>query len=212
MNGLDAILIVLVLSNFYVLGASRMNAVIGTVGIQGILLGLLPSILAHEPSLEVTILSSLAILIKGIAFPYLLFRAMREAQIRREVEPLAGYVTTLLLGALGTGVAIGLARSLPLVDEFSNSLLVPTAIATVLSGFVLLTTRTKAINQVVGYLVLENGVFLFGTTLVNVLPFVVELGTLLDLFVGVFIMGIILNHIQRTFSSLDTTRMTALRD
>lgn len=115
MNGLNAILIVLVLSNFYVLGASRMNAVIGTVGIQGILLGMLPSILAHQPSLEVITLSSLAILIKGVAFPYLLFRAMREAQIRREVEPLAGYVATLLLGALGTGVAIGLGRSLPLI-------------------------------------------------------------------------------------------------
>ena len=81
-----------------------------------------------------------------------------------------------------------------------------------LAGFILLTTRLKAISLVVGYLVLENGVFLFGLLLLEAMPFLVEIGVLLDLFVGIFIITIIIHHISREFSSLDTRRLTALKE
>ena len=80
----------------------------------------------------------------------------------------------------------------------------PASLATVLTGFLLLTTRRKAITQVVGYLVLENGIFLFGLLLLEAMPFLVEVGVLLDLFVGVFVMGIIIHHINREFASIGT--------
>ena len=81
-----------------------------------------------------------------------------------------------------------------------------------LTGFLLLTTRRKAITQVVGYLILENGIFVMGLTLLEAMPFLVEIGVLLDLFVGIFVMGIIINHINREFSSLDTARLSALKE
>jgi len=89
---------------------------------------------------------------------------------------------------------------------------VPASFATVLTGFLVLTTRRKAITQVVGYLTLENGVFVFGLLLVEAIPFLVEFGVLLDLLVAVFVMGIIMNHIQREFSSLSTEHLTSLRE
>jgi hydrogenase-4 component E len=89
---------------------------------------------------------------------------------------------------------------------------VPASLATVLTGFLLLVTRRKAITQVVGYLVLENGIFIMGLTLVEAMPLLVEVGVLLDLLVGVFVMGIILNHIHREFSSLDTARLSSLKE
>ncbi|TMQ63029.1 MAG: hypothetical protein E6K78_11010 [Candidatus Eisenbacteria bacterium] len=63
----------------------------------------------------------------------------------------------------------------------------------------------------VGYLLLENGVFIFGQTLTRENPFVVELGMLLDLLVGVFVMGIAIHHISRAFDHIDTEQMTSLR-
>ena len=81
-----------------------------------------------------------------------------------------------------------------------------------LTGFLVLTTRRKAITQVVGYLVLENGIFIMGLCLLEAMPFLVESGVLLDLFVGIFVMGIIINHIHREFASLDTGRLSALKD
>ncbi len=67
----------------------------------------------------------------------------------------------------------------------------PTALATMFSGFLLLITRRKAITQVLGYLILENGIFIFGVLLSAALPLMVEAGVLLDLLVGIFVMGIV---------------------
>jgi len=81
-----------------------------------------------------------------------------------------------------------------------------------LIGFILLTTRVKALSQVLGYLVLENGIYLFSLLLVEAIPLVVEMGMLLDLFVTIFIISIITNHINRAFSSLDTRKLATLKE
>ena len=94
--------------------------------------------------------------------------------------------------------------TLPLAEEHKHSLLVPASLSTVWTGFLMLTTRRKAIMQVLGYLLLENGIFLFGLLLLEAMPFLVEAGVLLDLFTGVFVMGIIIHHISREFTSIST--------
>ena len=81
-----------------------------------------------------------------------------------------------------------------------------------MSGFLILTTRRKAISQVIGYLVLENGIFIFGLLLAEAMPVMVEAGALLDLLVGTFVMGIVINQISREFSSLDTSLLTSLKE
>ena len=79
-------------------------------------------------------------------------------------------------------------------------------------GFLVLVSRRQAVTQVVGYLMLENGVFIFGQTLVEEIPFAVELGILLDLLVGVFVMGIAIYHISREFEHIDTELLSSLKD
>jgi hydrogenase-4 component E len=150
--------------------------------------------------------------LKALVIPGILLRAMRNAAIRREIEPFVGFTTSLLLGALATGLSLVFSRSLPLLDEHAEGLIVPAAFATVLTGFLVLTTRRKAITQVVGYLTLENGIFVFGLLLVEAMPLLVEIGVLLDLFVAVFVMGIIMDHISREFSSLSTEHLTSLKE
>ncbi len=137
---------------------------------------------------------------------------MRAAHINRELEPFLGFVPSLLLGAGGTIVAVALSQALPLLPEHAGLLLVPGALATVLTGFILLIGRVKAISQVCGYLILENGIYLFGLLLIHSMPLLVEAGFLLDLTVGVFVIGIIIDRIQRAFDSLDTRKLTVLRE
>ena len=137
---------------------------------------------------------------------------MRAANIEREIQPFIGFIPSLLLGAGGTIAAMALARHLPLLPEHSGMLLVPGAIASVLTGFILLIGRAKAIAQVCGYLILENGIYLFGMVLIHSTPLLVESGILLDVTVGVFIIGIIVDRIQRAFDSLDTRKLTTLRE
>jgi len=211
-RAVDPLLVLVLLLNFFVLGTSRLRAVITASALQGALLSVLVILVHGGLGLQSTAVALAAMLIKGMLIPSLLHRAMRDAEIRREIEPLIGYIASLLLGAVATGAAVLFARVLPLAPEHVGSLLVPASLATVLTGFLVLCTRRKAINQVVGYLVLENGVFIMGLCLLEAMPFLVEVGVLLDLLVAVFVIGIIINHINREFSSLDTARLSALKE
>jgi hydrogenase-4 component E len=211
-RSVDPLLVLVLLLNFFVLGTSRLRAAISGSAVQGVVLGALTVAVHGRLGLAPLLIAVGAIAVKGFFIPTMLMRAMREAAIRREIEPLIGFIPTLLLGALATGLSLLYARTLPLAPEHLGSLLVPASLATVLAGFLLLTTRRKAITQVVGYLILENGIFIMGLTLLEAMPFFVEMGALLDLFVAIFVMGIIINHINREFSSLDTARLSALKE
>jgi hydrogenase-4 component E len=198
--------------NLLALGSSRLPTVINVMSAQGIALGIMPLLMEDYFDWRVTFVAAATVAGKGFVIPYLLRRAMRTAQIDREVEPIIGFVPSLLLGAGGTIAAVALAKMLPLLPEHTGSLLVPGALASVLTGFVLLIGRVKAISQVCGYLILENGIYLFGLLLLHATAMFVEAGILLDLTVGVFVIGIIVDRIQRAFDSLDTRKLTALRE
>ncbi|MGC8624245.1 MAG: hydrogenase [Phycisphaerae bacterium] len=200
------------LINLFMLGASRMRSLIYTAAAQGAILSLLPLLLEKQLDVMVVFIALMTLVIKGLLIPQLLHKALRDAQIKREVQPLIGFLPSMLFGALGTAMAIIFARNLPATGTQASALLIPASFSTVLTGFLLLTTRYKAITQVIGYLILENGIYIFGMLLLTAMPFLVELGILLDLFVGIFVVSIILNHINEAFSSMDTRRLTALKE
>jgi hydrogenase-4 component E len=212
MSGLDHLVLLLVLlADFAVLGTSRLVTCIRAIAAQGVLLGVLPVLLAPALTAHTVALAVGTVLVKGVALPWFLLWAIREARVRREVEPLIGFVASILLGAGAVVLAFAVAGRLPL-PEVRGELLVPAALATVIIGLLVLTTRSKALTQVVGYLMLENGIYLFGLTQTESVPFLLELGVLLDVFVAVFIMGIVVFHINRAFDSLNATRLTELDD
>jgi len=197
--------------NLLALGTSRLPLLIRAMSAQGVILGVMPTLM-ERPDWRVLLVAAATIGGKGLFIPGMLRRAMRTVQIDRELEPLIGFVPSILLGAGGTIAALALTPLLPLLPEHANSLLVPGALATVLTGLILLIGRTKAISQACGYLNLENGIYLFGLLLIQAMPLMVEAGVLLDLTVGVFILGIIVDRIQRAFDSLDTRKLTALHE
>jgi hydrogenase-4 component E len=205
------VLLFVVLSDFAVLGSTRLSTCIRALALQGFLLGILPLLLASQLSAHVLFLALGTVLVKAVVLPWFLTWAIREAAVRREVEPVVGYIASLLLGALALGLAFAIATRLPL-PEAREALLVPVSLSTVIIGMIVLTTRRKAVSQVVGYLMLENGIYLFGLTQTESVPFLLELGVLLDVFVGVFIMGIVVFHINREFDSLDSARLSELQD
>lgn len=209
---LNAILVLVLMLNLFALGTSRIITVIRTVAVQGALLSLIPLLVHGRLSAPVALAAIAALVLKGITIPSIMMRALQDANIKREVEPLVGLLPSIILGALGTVFALLFASHLPLAPEHAGSLLVPASIGTVLTGFIFLTTRFKALSQVLGYLVLENGIFIFGMLLINAMPFLVEMGVLLDLFTGIFVICIIVNKINKSFSSMDTRRLVSLKE
>ena len=198
--------------NLLALGSSRLPRLIRAMSAQGVILGMLPLIMQHDLDWQIILLAVATVAGKGVLIPTLLRKAMRTVYISRELEPLIGFVPSILLGAVGAIFALAATEALPLLPGDAQSLLVPAALATMFSGVILLVGRTKAISQVCGYLILENGIYLFGLLLITSMPLTVEAGVLLDLTAGVFIIGIVIDRIQRAFDSLDTRKLTALRE
>jgi hydrogenase-4 component E len=206
----EGLLLLVILTDFAVLSMSRLSACIRAVAAQGLLLGALSLVVEGAWSVHGIGLALGTVTVKAVLLPWFLRWAIREASVRREVEPLVGYMASLLLGAAALVVSFAVAARLPATE--SGPLLVPVALATLIIGLVVLITRTKAVSQVVGYLMLENGIYLFGLTQSRRVPFLVDAGVLLDVFVGVFVMGIVLFHINREFDSISATQLTELKE
>lgn len=207
---LELALILILLLGVVILGNNRLGTMIQLFALQSFILSLIP-LLIH-PGFHAMVMTAATILLKVILLPSLLFWAIRHVSIRREVQPLIGYGKTLMIGGFLIGVAFLISSRLELPLKETSNLLIPVAFSIVMIGFLLLVSRFKAITQVIGYLVIENGIFLFALLLLDKTPLLVEMGVLLDIFVGVLVMGIVVNHINQEFGSANTINLTSLRD
>ncbi len=211
--GIDSLAVSLVITGFLLLGSSRINACIRFIALQGILLALLTLAVSDASARPLALMwAVITAAVKGFLLPSLLLRALRDADVRREVDPLISYNLSVIAGALILGVSLWLSGRLPLPAQPLGYLMVPSAIFTSLTGLFLLISRRTALTQVIGYLSLENGIYEFGAGVVGGTPMLVELGTLLDLLVAVFVMGITIFHINRQFDHIDTDRLASLND
>jgi len=208
----EVVLLLVLMTNFAVLVTGRLSACIRIMAWQGALLALMPLATGALSGFHLALLTVGTLVIKAIVLPRVLNWAIREAAVRRELEPALGPIASVLLGLAAVGVAFGVATRLPHAAGHPVEGVVPVSLASLMMGLVVLTTRRKALSLVIGYLMLENGIYLFGLTLAGDIPLLVELGVLLDVFVGVFIMGLVVFQINRELETLDSRRLTELRD
>ena len=209
----DILILGLVLTNFHLLATSRLKAVIQTTVFQAIILSVIILSVADRPWQPMLItLSLLTFTVKGVLLPRLLSRAINEVKVRREIEPIVGYSVSVLTGMILLGLSFVISIPLRASVSIGSTFLLPAALFTTLTGLMMIVSRKKALTQVVGYLVMENGVYAFGAALAVKEPLLVQMGVLLDVFVAVFIMGITVHQIAREFDHIDTDRLSELKD
>jgi hydrogenase-4 component E len=212
----DAILAVVLLSVLLSLASNRLMALVKIMALQGIMVSLVPLFVEHHQNLEggALLLFQVMILIKGLLIPGLLFLAVNKVSIRREIVPIVGYHASIFAGLLLILVSAFITDKLHLSMPGDHPLLLIAAFTTLGAGLFLMMTRRKAITQVIGYLTMENGIYLIGTALAKNTHtiYVVEFGVLLDLLVAVMIMGIILHNINSEFDDVDTALLEELKD
>lgn len=215
-NITESILVMILLSVLLSLGSTRLMALVKIMALQGMMVSLTPLFLKDHGVLSggAFIFFQLMLLIKGLLIPGLLYMAVKRVAIQREIEPFIGYHASILAGLVILLGSVFITYQLRLSLPAGNDMILITAITTMASGFFLMMARSKAITQVIGYLMLENGIYLIGTALTkhSHTIYVVEFGVLLDLLVGVMIMGIILHNINSAFDDVDTTLLGRLKD
>src|SRR5947209_5202741 len=92
--------------NLLALGSSRLPSLIRAVSLQGFALGVMPMMMESHSDWHIVLVAGATLIGKGVVIPSLLRRAMRAANIEREIEPFIGFVPSLLLGAAGTIAAV----------------------------------------------------------------------------------------------------------
>ena len=198
---IDASCILIVFSALSVLATTRIVGMIRIFALQSFVLSLVPLFLhANAISGHEMALSLGTMILKAVLVPYILLWAIRHISMRSEVSPFIGMGVSIIGGALLIAGAFWVSLSLKLPGQVAGDLILPCSLSTILLGFMIMVTRTRAVTQVIGYLVIENGIFLFALSLFDAMPTLIEMGILLDIFVAVFIMAIVLNHINEEFT------------
>ncbi len=208
----ELIIVAVILLNLSLAASGSLATCIRLAAAQGVIAALLPLLAGHGVPSGTIVFCCAVILLKGAIFPWLLTRARVKANVSRDAEPVIGYPASIILCLGAFAASSWLGTRLPLPETACVAWIVPASLSTIFTGFLLLTTRGKAITQVLGYLVIENGIYIFGLALFVEQPLMVEMAILLDVFVAVFVMGITIFHISREFDHIDTAELSQLGD
>lgn len=210
---LDLAVGAVLLCAFVVLWRRGLVAIVRALTVQGIALASVSFVLGvHEHDVEPIVVAALVLLVKGAVLPVVLLRIVRSSTETREVEPLVNVPASLLAAAGLTLLAYATTRDLVALDPTPQTRAIPIGIAVALIGFFALVTRRKAVTQIVGFLLLDNGIALVAFLATSGVPLVVELGVALDVLLAVFILQVLTTRMQSKFGAMDLDRLRELHD
>jgi hydrogenase-4 component E len=159
-------------------------------------------------ALHTYIAAILTVVIKVWMIPYALFRVVRRLRDERETKPILSPNQTSLTAALVLAVAYGLMdQALPGVSRDILS----GALAVFLIGILIMITRRQAVLQIIGLIMMENGLYLLGLSMTPGLPLIIEFGIFFDILVAVIVLGILTWRLKLSFQTTDTTVLRKLK-
>ncbi len=211
-HSVDTILALVLLSVLISFGSSRLPTLIKALSFQGIVVSIVPLFVGHDMNAASVVFTFATLLIRGIGIPLCIYLAIRKFALRREVEPTISYHASLMAGLVLIVAATIAASKLNLPNTQNYVLLLPTAITLLAAGMFLVMARRNAIAMVLGYIMMENGIYLVGTSFSMRTHHIVEFGILLDVLAGVMIMAIILQNIKQAFDDVDTALLRNLKE
>ena len=203
----------LLLLAFAMLTQRRVLSLINLFAAQGLTLAASTAVVAWGTGQSHLYWSAgLTLLLKVILLPWLLYRLIRQLEVRWDVEPLINIPTTMLVGIVLVVFSFNLAVPISQLASTVTRATLGIAMACVMLSFLMMITRRKAITQVVGFLSMENGLFFAATSATYGMPMVVELGIALDVLVALIILGVFMFQIREQFDSLDIRHLEKLKE
>ncbi|MFZ1730041.1 MAG: hypothetical protein WBQ23_03860 [Bacteroidota bacterium] len=197
---------------YYLAVTMKVKTYVTLMRVQGLLLTILLLLpLIHGAPLLSFLLPLALFTIKVVLIPRYMNRIIRDLDINRVIEPTIQQITLLLLVIASMSVIFIVSDYLSSMTQI-QTIPFATGFSAIVAGSFIIIFRRKLIVHVAGFLVLENGLFLFSISVGTELPVMIELGMLLDVFVVIFLMGIAMNRIRSTLSGFDVTAIGRLKD
>ena len=189
------------------------RAIVTMLRLQGISLAAVAGVLAaHQHDAWLGATAVLVLVVKGVVVPELLRRIVRDDPGRRETSPLVNVPASLVFAAVLIVLSYVVSANITALDPSPATRLVPLGVATVLVGYFMLVTRRRAVSQIVGLLLVDNGIALVTFLLTAGVPLVVELGASLDVLLVVVVLQVLVVNIRHVLGDSELDQLKELHD
>jgi hydrogenase-4 component E len=208
---INVLLITFIISLLYLSIANRIITYVKVLAVQGVILFGVTFLQLHQFNMVNLVLILLeTVVFKAVAVPLFIGYLIKRNGITRDAEPYLPNFISLIITTVIIIITILLANSIK--DSRLDKIFFIVALSTLFTGLYFIATRKKIITHVMGYLIIENGVFVLSLAVGNEMPMLVNLGIMLDVFGSVLILGIFLNKIGDVFKDVDVDQLSNLKD
>ena len=199
-------------STFLMVMAKRMPALIRSFRYQSFFLFVIIFIAAFkENRLDLYIVAALIIVLKVLAIPYFLSSTAKKIKVDENLGLFINSQLSLIIALILTYFSWAFSKNLGFSGEYFPGIAITIAFSQVFIGAFLMISRMKAFTQVVGLLVMENGIFLLAASIGEGMPFFVETAIFFDVFVSVIVMGLFVYRINKLFTHIDVNKLSSLK-
>ena len=203
----------LLLTSFAIVAQRRISACVDLFALQSLLLAATAALVAFLTGIpHIYLAALLTVIIKAGIIPFILKKIIVRINVKREVNFVINIPPSLLICGALVIAAFAMTEPISSLGFLLTRDSLAVSLAIVLIGLFTMIARKKAVTQVVGFLVMENGLFLGATAAAYGMPLIVELGLFFDLLVAALIIGIYTHRLQDTFDSVDTSRLSELKE
>jgi len=191
--------------------SERVKKFIWLLVVQGIILFGIVFFSLHEIDIaDFIFILTETILVKSIIVPWFLNKIRKHNHLKREHEPSVPVFYSIIVVVMSLLLSFGISSQLNDNQIYTKYFTV--AFASVLFGLYFIIIHKNIFSHVVGYLIIENGIFLFSLAVGSVMPMMVNMAILLDVLMGVLVLGVFINHIGDTFKSIEIDNLSNLKD
>jgi len=205
------LLVIFAISLLYMGIANRLTTYINILALQGILLfGVSLIELIQINTINLIFILFETIVFKTIVIPIFLKNVIKKNNIMRETEPFLTYFMSIVII---TSIIFGSFILSNIIDvvHFRKMFFI-VALSALFTGLFIIVSRKKVVTHIMGYMVIENGVFILSLSAGNKMPMLVNTGITLDIFVSILLLGVFVNRIGNTFEEMNVDNLTNLKD
>lgn len=206
-NILEFLSFIIIALSFFSLVSNNIISTAKYVVIQGIIAAIFVMLTNFE---DLWLFSTIVIIIKGFAFPFILNSIIRKTNISNYMDKSISKFYIYLSFIVIFIISIKFLKKMPYV--FMTPWVFISSVITILSSLFYFVINRKILSQIIGYIFLENGIYILGASLSVKQPSIVEIALLLDIFIAIFIMGVVSFHVIDNLESDSVDDLANLKD
>jgi len=200
-------------ASFSALWLRKLVSVTRMLAVQGVALAAVVLVIGlHEHDGELIAIAVTVVALRGVVLPGLIMRVIRSGDEHREVEPLINVPASLLMASALTLLAYAVTRNVVVLSVEPQVQALPLGVAVVLIAILLIATRRKAVLQIMGLLMLDNGIALVMFLGTSGVPLAVELGVAVDVLAAMLVLQMLTGRIRTKFGITDLDQLRELHD